>query len=215
MSRATRWAGVSSTNRRAERRSLLVDAAFNLFGDGGDAAVSVRSVCRASELNSRYFYENFDDTNQLLGAVYDEVGAELTQRLTAAMAAAPDNDHSRLRAGIGAVLEFSSADARRGRILFTEARTNPVLAERRTKAQDQLRELVLSAGRRADPGSDRLLWEVGAAMYAGAMAELAQQWLAGTLGDDLDAVVDRAVRMLLRGAGAALPDPAKSAARDR
>jgi hypothetical protein len=47
------------------------------------------------------------------------------------------------------------------------------------------------------------------------MAELAQQWLAGTLGDDLDAVVDRAVRMLLRGAGAALPDPAKSAARDR
>lgn len=200
MSRANRWAGVSPTDRRAERRSLLVDAAFSLFGDAGDAAVSVRSVCRESELNSRYFYENFADTDELLGAVYDRIEAELGQQLTAAMAA-PDNDHARLRAGIATVLQFSSADPRRGRILFTEARTNPVLAERRTKAQDQLRELVLSAGRRADPGADRLLWEVGAAMYAGAMAELAQQWLAGSLGDDLDAVVDRAVRMLLRGAG--------------
>ncbi|HNA49495.1 MAG TPA: TetR/AcrR family transcriptional regulator, partial [Mycobacterium sp.] len=37
----------------------------------------------------------------------------------------------------------------------------------------------------------------GAAMYAGAMAELAQQWLAGTLGDDLDAVVTHAVALLV------------------
>jgi hypothetical protein len=28
------------------------------------------------------------------------------------------------------------------------------------------------------------------------MAELAQQWLAGTLGDDLDAVVDRALAIV-------------------
>jgi hypothetical protein len=33
------------------------------------------------------------------------------------------------------------------------------------------------------------------------MAELAQQWLSGTLGDDLDVVVDSAVRMLMRGSG--------------
>lgn len=203
MSRATRWAGVSPTDRRAERRTLLVDAAFALFGDGGEAAVSVRSVCRASELNSRYFYENFTDTDELLGAVYDRVGAELAHRLTAALTAKAHDDRERLRAGIRAVLEFSSADPRRGRILFTDGRTNPVLAQRRTKARDQLRELVLNEGRRSlTHGSDRVGWEVGAAMYAGAMAELAQQWLDGTLGTDLDAVVDASVRLLLRGAGA-------------
>jgi hypothetical protein len=59
--------------------------------------------------------------------------------------------------------------------------------------------LVLNEGRRTDPRSDRVAWEVGAAMYAGAMAELAQQWLAGTLGNDLDTVVDQSVRLLLRG----------------
>jgi len=198
MTRATRWAGVSASDRQTERRALLIDAAFGLFGDGGETAVSVRSVCRAAELNTRYFYESFTGTDELLGAVYDDVAAELGGMLTTAMAGTAD-DRSRLRAGIRAVLDFSSADPRRGKILFTEARTNPVLASRRTTAQDHLRELVLSEGRRTAPESDRLATEVGAAMYAGAMAELAQQWLAGTLGDDLNAVVTHAVRVLLPG----------------
>jgi AcrR family transcriptional regulator len=199
MTRATRWAGVSATDRQAERRALLIRAAFGLFGDGGESAVSVRSVCRAAELNTRYFYESFTDTDELLGAVYDEVAGELGEMLTAAMVGAAGDDRARLRAGIRAVLDFSSADPRRGKILFTEARTNPVLAARRSMAQDNLRELVLSEGRRTAPESDRLATEVGAAMYAGAMAELAQQWLAGTLGTDLNAVVTHAVRVLLPG----------------
>ena len=199
MTRATRWAGVSATDRQTERRTLLIQAAFGLFGGSGESAVSVRSVCRVAELNTRYFYESFTDTDELLGAAYDEVAAELGELLTTAMAGAAGDDRARLRAGIRAVLDFSSADPRRGRILFTEARTNPVLAARRTMAQDHLRELVLSEGRRTAPESDRLATEVGAAMYAGAMAELAQQWLTGTLGADLDAVVTHAVRVLLPG----------------
>jgi hypothetical protein len=35
-------------------------------------------------------------------------------------------------------------------------------------------------------------------MYTGAMAELAQQWVAGTLGSDVNVVVDRAVTLVLR-----------------
>jgi len=196
MPSATRWAGVSAADRQAERRTLLVRAAFALFGDGGEAAVSVRSVCRAAELNTRYFYESFADTDALLGAVYDEVALELGGILTTTMTSNRD-ERARLRAGIRAVLDFSSADPRRGKILFTEARTNPVLAARRAVAQDHVRELVLDEQRRTEPQSDRVATEVGAAMYAGAMAELAQQWLAGTLGDDVDAVVAHAVRLLL------------------
>lgn len=196
MPSATRWAGVSPADRQAERRALLVRAAFGLFGDGGESAVSVRSVCRAAELNSRYFYESFADTDALLGAVYDEVAIQLGSILTTAMVSTRD-ERARLRAGIRAVLDFSAADPRRGKILFTEARTNPVLAARRTIAQDHVRELVLDEQRRTAPETDRVATEVGAAMYAGAMAELAQQWLAGTLGDDVDAVVAYAVRLLL------------------
>ncbi|MGE0214578.1 TetR/AcrR family transcriptional regulator [Mycolicibacterium sp.] len=194
----TKWAGVPLTDRRAERRALLVDAAYRLFGDGGEGALSVRSVSRECGLNTRYFYESFNDTDDLLGAVYDRVSVELGQAVEAAMAAAGDSLAARTRAGIAAVLHFSSADPRRGRVLFTDARANPVLAARRAATQDLLREGVLTEGWRLHPGTDQVAAMVGAAIFTGAMAELAQQWLAGHLGDDLDAVVDYALRFVLR-----------------
>ncbi len=176
----------------------LIDAAFRLFGDGGEAAVAVRSVCRECGLNTRYFYESFSDTDDLLGAVYDQVSAQLGAEVEAAITASDDSLRDRTRAGIAAVLGFSSADPRRGRILFTDARANPVLAARRAATQDLLREGVLTEGWRLKPGSDPVAAQVGAALYTGAMAELAQQWLAGNLGDDLDAVVEYAVQTVLR-----------------
>jgi AcrR family transcriptional regulator len=198
MSSPTRWAGVPLKDRRVERRAQLVDAAFRLFGDGGEAAVSVRSVCRECGFNTRYFYESFDGTDDLLGAAYDRVSAELSRAVEHAMDRASDTLQARTRAGIAAVLGFSSGDPRRGRLLFTDARANPVLAARRAATQDLLREAVLTEGWRLNPGSDAVAAHVGAAMYTGAMAELAQEWLAGRLGDDLDAVVDHAVRLVLR-----------------
>jgi AcrR family transcriptional regulator len=197
MSSPTRWAGVPLTDRRVERRGLLIDAAFRLFGDGGEAAVSVRSVCRECGLNTRYFYESFADVDDLLGAVYDKVSEQLTADVEGAMARAGDSMRARTRAGIAAVLGFGSADPRRGRVLFTDARANAVLAARREAAVDLLLEVVLTEGWRLQPGTDPVAARVGAAMYTGAMAELAQQWLTGRLGDDLDAVVDQALRLVL------------------
>ncbi|MGE2832575.1 TetR/AcrR family transcriptional regulator [Mycobacterium sp. SMC-4] len=193
-----RWAGIPLTDRRAERRELLVDAAFRIFGDGGEAALSVRSVCRECGLNTRYFYESFAGTDELLGAVYDRVSLELAAEVGRAMEQAPDSLRARTRAGMAAVLHFSSADPRRGRVLFTDARANPVLAQRRAATQDVLREAVLSEGWRLHPDTAPVAAMVGAAMYTGAMAELAQQWLTGQLGDDLDAVVDYALQLVLR-----------------
>lgn len=103
--------GRALTDRRAERRVLLVDAAFRLFGDGGEAAVSGRSVCRECGLNTRYFYESFTDTDALLGAVYDQVSAALGEVVQAAMGTAGDALNARTRAGMAAVLGFSSAAA--------------------------------------------------------------------------------------------------------
>ena len=197
MSSPTRWAGVPLTDRRTERRALLVDAGFQLFGDDGEAAVSVRSICRECGMNTRYFYESFADVDDLLGAIYDRVSAQLADVVETAISEAEDSVRARTRAGIAAVLGFSSADPRRGRVLFTEARANPVLAARRAAAQELLREGVLSEGGRLVPGSDPVANAVGAAIFTGAMTELAQQWLTGSLGDDLDVVVDHALALVL------------------
>ena len=196
MSSPTRWAGIPLTDRRTERRALLIDAAFGLFGDGGESAVSVRSVCRECALNTRYFYESFTDTGELLGAVYDMVAAGLAAEVEAAIAATDGTELDRARAGIRAVLGFSSVDSRRGRVLFTEAQANPVLAARRAVAQDALRQMVLAEREQSYPAEYPIATHVAAALYTGAMTELAQQWVSGNLGDDLDAVVKHAVRML-------------------
>jgi hypothetical protein len=56
---------------------------------------------------------------------------------------------------------------------------------------------VLAEGGRRNAGTDPVAAAVGAAIFTGAMAELAQQWLAGNLGDDLDAVVEHALELVL------------------
>ena len=197
VSEGSRWAGVSPPDRRAERRRLLVRAGFELFGEGGEAAVSVRSVCRTAELNSRYFYESFRDTNELLAAMYDDVVSELGKVLFAATADLPDDDRARLRAGIKAVLDFTAADPRRGRILFIGPGVNPAFASRFVAAKDQLRRLVLRDRRRINPQPDPTVNEVEAVMYVGALSWMAREWASGALGNDIDLVVDSAVRLLM------------------
>ncbi|MCW2515735.1 MAG: TetR family transcriptional regulator [Mycobacterium sp.] len=197
MSSPTRWAGVPLNDRRAERRGRLVAAAFALFGEGGESAVSVRSVCRECGLNTRYFYESFGSVDELLGAVFDDVAGQLRATVETAMTDAGPSLRARIRAGVSAVLSFTSEDPRRGRLLVTDARTNPVLLARRAATQALMLETAIAEDGRLHPEGDPVQARVGAAMYTGAVAELSQQWLAGTLGTDLDAVVDHALKLLL------------------
>ena len=148
-------------------------------------------------MNSRYFYESFRDTNELFGAVYDEIVIELGKILFAATREFPDDDRARLRAGIRAVLEFTSADPRRGKVLFAGVGANPAFVSRRIAAKDQLRRLIFTDRRRIDPQPEPMANEVEAVMYVGAMTWMTRGWAAGELGDDLDLVVDAAVRLLM------------------
>lgn len=200
-SKPASWAGIPAEERTRDRRALLVAAAYDLFGTEGDAATSVRAVCRSAELNARYFYESFVDRDELLGALYDQVSAELADLIGIALVAAPDDPTARLRAGIEAVLRFLTDDPRRARILFTEGRANPVLSERRRIARQALVESTAAVGHeeiaRLDGDHTRTaqMAEVAATLFGGAMEELAEAWTDGRLGDDLDQVIDDATNL--------------------
>ncbi|GAB2832343.1 TetR/AcrR family transcriptional regulator [Actinocorallia aurea] len=191
---ATRWAGVPVARRRDERRDMLVQAAFRLFGDEGEAALTVRAVCREAGLHTRYFYENFTDTSLLLAAVHDREATALGEALLSALEDAGPQPEPRIRKGVTAVLRFLSADPRRGRILFAEAHGDEVLSARRRAAQTELLEALLEMTRVPDPPPALV---VAATMFTGAMSELARQWAEGRLGDDLDGVVETAVALAL------------------
>jgi AcrR family transcriptional regulator len=186
------WAGVPLAQRKDQRREQLVRAAFDLFGTEGDVGVTVRAVCRATNLNARYFYESFADIDDLLAAVYDEIQTELGLIAITAVELAGRGLEPPLRAGIRAVLEYVAAEPRRGRVLFTGAQSNPVLIERRRQSQDMLTAVFLRENSRSrDDEPERAT--IRAVMFTGAMSGLVGQWMAGALGDDLDAVVDLAV----------------------
>ncbi|MEO5875259.1 MAG: TetR family transcriptional regulator, partial [Streptosporangiaceae bacterium] len=109
-STSTRWAGVPAERRRDERRDMLVQAAFALFGADGETALSVRAVCREAGLHTRYFYENFAGTAELLAALYDRQADELRDVLLHALQDAGPDAESRTRAGIRGVLSHISDD---------------------------------------------------------------------------------------------------------
>ena len=197
-SKPSSWAGIPAEERTRDRRQLLVAAAFELFGTEGDAATSVRAVCRSADLNARYFYESFVDRDELLGAVYDQVAGELAELIGTALLDAADDPSARTRAGIETVLRFLTDDPRRAKVLFTEGRGNPVLADRRRIARQALVESTAAVGQEelarlaGSPAGAARTAEVAATLFGGAMEELAEAWTAGRLGTDLDQVIDDA-----------------------
>jgi AcrR family transcriptional regulator len=191
---ATRWAGIPAARRKDDRHQMLLGAAYRLFGDGGEAALTVRAVCRAADLHTRYFYENFADVDELLAAVYDQQATTLADTLADALDKAGTDPAARTRAGIRSVLEFISDDPRRGRVLFAEARGNEILAARRQAAETALLDGIIAMSQISD---QHIRIVISATMFTGAMTELARQWADGRLGDDLDTVVDTAVELSL------------------
>ena len=65
------WRGQTIEERQAERRDRLIEAGIELFGTQGYAATSVKAICTEAGLTERYFYETFNDREDLLSEVYD------------------------------------------------------------------------------------------------------------------------------------------------
>ena len=66
------YGGESADDRLTRRRRQLLDAGLELFETAGCRATTVRQLCRAAKVSDRYFYEQFDSTEDLLLVVYDE-----------------------------------------------------------------------------------------------------------------------------------------------
>jgi AcrR family transcriptional regulator len=195
----TRWAGVPAEDRRAERRSLLLDAAFDLLGTEGWSGTTVRAVCQAARLNPRYFYESFDDLDALVVAVYDRLVAELTTDVLAAIAEAGDDPAAQTRASMSAIVGFVDDDRRRARVLYVEALGNEALNRRRLETGHALVATVEQHGidRHGRPRTGEQIGRIGAAMMVGGTSELLLAWLDGRIDVPRDQLVDDATALVL------------------
>lgn len=195
----TRWVGLPPSDRRAERRMLLLDAALELLGTEGWSGTTVRAVCHQARLNPRYFYESFEDLDALVVAVYDRLIAALGAAVLAAVAAAGDDPGDQTRAALRCIIDFVDEDPRRGRVLYVEALGNEALNRRRIETAHLLVATVeehAAATQGALPPGEPI-GRIGAALLVGGAGELIVAWLDGRIDVDRDQLVDDATELLL------------------
>jgi AcrR family transcriptional regulator len=209
------YAGETGTERKDRRRRVLQEAALDLVADGGWDRVTVRGVCGRAHLNDRYFYESFADRDALLLATRDDIAADALRALQHAIATtAPE---ARVRAVVEAVIDFFTADPRRGRLVFDP---HPALRTRRTEmlrtlsriVADQATELLPDAA----PEPDR---ELGALTLVSGTMEVFASWLRGEVDVTRDHLADFLVAMVdttgdLAAALRATRDATRGATRD-
>lgn len=115
------YGGETAADRGARRRRQLLDAGLEIFGTQGYRAATVRGICRAAHVADRNFYEEFETTEDLLLAVYDECTDRLRSAAADAIGRAPDADLAEIaRVGLDAFLGVIEDDPRLGRVVWLE-----------------------------------------------------------------------------------------------
>mgnify|MGYP000270515855 CR=1 FL=1 len=102
----------TQSDRTAATRAALVAAARELFGSRGFADVGTEEIVGAAGVSRGALYHQFADKTELFAAVFEEVEAELTQRIGAVMAARAATDPAQaLETGVGAWLDACAEPA--------------------------------------------------------------------------------------------------------
>jgi AcrR family transcriptional regulator len=123
-------------NRRGEGARLrdeILDAARTLTEDGGEQAVSLRSVARRVGIAAPSIYAHFPDREAIVNALVDEAFDELSAVVTAATDAAT-GPVAKLRAACTAYMEFAMRRTNRYQLAFAARASNAIPRDSATRA---------------------------------------------------------------------------------
>ncbi|GAA4824039.1 TetR/AcrR family transcriptional regulator [Tomitella cavernea] len=188
-----RYGGLTAQERTARRRAAILAAALDRFGTEGYRAGSVKQVCRTAKLTERYFYESFADREDCLGALYDELIAELRDATAAAVEGSLAGDgrvedntaesgastpaDTAAAAGIEAFVRNLTGDPRRARVVLIEVvGVSEAMERRRHRVLREFADLTMSVwthGATAPPEGTRL----AATALVGGVNHLLVDWL--------------------------------------
>ena len=184
------YRGSPGAERASQRRAQLVAAGMKRFGSAGYQEVSVRAVCVEAGLTERYFYESFENREELLGAVYLTAIASLDAAVQAAIVEGASVE-ARTRAGLNAYFGFMKRHPAVARvILFEVLGVNGAIDGMYREVMSQFARLL---SERLELGKARLL----ASGLVGAAVHIAMQWVLGGYQQRQRTVVDSCVRIFL------------------
>lgn len=192
------YGGVDAADRRASRRSRLLEAGLDLLGADVPqfTELTVRAICGQAGLTARYFYESFTDKDEFVSAVFDSVIADLAIKTRAIVSAAPPDQQT--RAGIGNIVRTIAGDARIGRLLFGAHLSNAVVVRKRVESSALL---AMLSGQHVGavlhlPENDRI--RAAAHFVVGGVAQTISAWLTGEVSFAPERLIDHLTALLDR-----------------
>ncbi len=203
------YRGTSTDERRDQRRRRLLDAALDIVGTQGLAALTVRGVCEQARVGPRFFYESFSDLDALAAALLDEVQTAALDTARATMIETPGAPEVKIRAGVAALIIAVTDDPRRAQIAFAQAYGSEALMRMRFEGMRRVAETIIEQARillDIPEGDDTALTAL-AQFITGGAAELILVWLNGGLRVErpmlIEIVADYVVAMVDRLPGTA------------
>ena len=196
----------STSERRAARRTRLIEAAVEAFGTNGYLSTSIEQLCGAAGISARNFYEEFPNREALLATLHDLLNEKAFDAVVVALADLDPTDvGARATEGVRAYFKVMTSDPRWARIALVESVGVSVEVEQhRQAALDRFAVLLeAEANRLAElrliPARDYRLTAIG---LVGAINGLINTW---TTRDDWDAVlddvIDEAARLIIAAIG--------------
>ena len=183
--------GISAADRRRDRRSRLVEAAFAIVGADGAGALGVGRVCQVAGLTKRYFYESFSSVAELQSAVVDHAIAVMTARVDPFRPAGPGGPpQAWLEAFVGALVD----DECLARVLLAETHGGAL-----SPFRHQIIDVAVAAMAppESDPQAD-LRARLVAYAQIGTLSELCLAWHQGQLAMERAALVDALADLFVR-----------------
>ncbi len=155
-------------------------AAYELLVESGPGAVSKRAVCARAQLNDRYFYESFANSDALLLELVHDRTESGIGLVTAAMSAAGPDVSTQLRVAARAAVDFAVTDRLNGPLLLASY-SHEVLQQARQLAIHRLAVVTTSMAAMAKGQSADDLSHPDPALYvfASGALELVAAWLRG------------------------------------
>jgi AcrR family transcriptional regulator len=177
-------------------------AAFDLLGTVGWEQATMTAICARAKLTERYFYESFSGRDELLLAVFEELGDRIRAEVLAALAAAPAEPEATARAAITVFVDLLTDDPRNGRVAIVEAAATGLLRQRRHQILGEFADLIATRAY-ALFGPDTLPAprdRINALMFTGGLAEVLTGWLAGEVAGSRTDIIETAVNLFTRTA---------------
>jgi AcrR family transcriptional regulator len=185
---------MSQDERRTQRRSQLIAAAIDVYGERGYRQATVKAVCEAAGLTERYFYESFANSEDLLIASYNAVTYSVFGEIRAAAETAGLTRLERARAMLHAYFAALQRDPRSARVFLVEIRGVSRAVDKAFDAS--LRAIGAEVGRISgtETGDADPLLQAG---VVGGVIHIALRWIEDGYTPGIDSAVDSAMRLVM------------------